>query len=589
MVSRRNLATIFLMMLTIFFMFQFTQMVKFRNSRFDTNEYATTPTQTAAGQYYASMSDGYVIYIGDSSTSQYKAVEKWCNNTKVYLVNKTSLNAAGQTILEEAEMIFVDGQIDGADDPDKLEVITECNTPVVFVRMPDFDAVKSSRKMRKILGIRKAKGEEIKALGLQFFDGFLIGGEAAYLPQKPEEEKYNDLELTSPWYETGAGTEAYAVGMLDETEYKAEDFPRIIWRNTYNGTYVFAVSTDIINEEFGPGIISSIAYEAKDYYIYPVINAQNVVLTDFPYVTNENQMEIQRLYSMNSQSLSRDIMWPAILSLATNDKLKLSCFLNPTRAYNQEEKVSKEYLEFYLKQLQEVDGELGKSIHLDEEKSLEEDIAASYDFYKCVPRYAYVSAYSDEIPVISNEDELSMHTFICKEGDTEVAYLTENSTCQKITNYADEYTYSKALKNRCLLNAIGYSNTLIDTSKVLNPQGLEDEWQNFSKEVFGNIDTIYCSNDYFDFTATGEADSRIRDYLNVKYDSVYEDGKVYLKVENTDEAYFVFRVHNEAVKSVENGEFKKLEKDTYLIHAYSGNCVISLKEAEEILHYQKPF
>lgn len=258
MVSRRNLATIFLMMLTIFFMFQFTQMVKFRNSRFDTNEYATTPTQTAAGQYYASMSDGYVIYIGDSSTSQYKAVEKWCNNTKVYLVNKTSLNAAGQTILEEAEMIFVDGQIDGADDPDKLEVITECNTPVVFVRMPDFDAIKSSRKMRKILGIRKAKGEEIKALGLQFFDGFLIGGEAAYLPQKPEEEKYNDLELTSPWYETGAGTEAYAVGMLDETEYKAEDFPRIIWRNTYNGTYVFAVSTDIINEEFGPGIISSL-------------------------------------------------------------------------------------------------------------------------------------------------------------------------------------------------------------------------------------------------------------------------------------------------------------------------------------------
>ena len=64
---------------------------------------------------------------------------------------------------------------------------------------------------------------------------------------------------------------------------------------------------------------------------------------------------------------------------------------------------------------------------------------------------------------------------------------------------------------------------------------------------------------------------------------------MYLTVENTDEAYFVFRVHNEAVKSVENGEFKKLEKDTYLIHAYSGNCVISLKEAEEILHYQKPF
>lgn len=590
MVSRRNLITILLMMLTIFFMFQFTQMVKFRNGKFDTNEYAKEPEQFASGLQLATLEEGYVVYLGDDTTKQFKAVSKWCDNNRKYLVNKTSLNAASEAILKDAEIVFVDGQISGGDDPDKLESLTECGTPVVFVRIPDYEAIKSSRKMRKILGIRKAKSEEVTALGIQFFEGFLIGGEAAYMPQKEEEEKYNDLDLTLSWFETAKGTEAYVVGMLDEKEYEAEEFPRIIWRNTYNDTFIVVVANEILDEEMGPGILNSIVYEVKDYYVYPVVNAQNVVLSDFPYVTDVNQAEIRRIYSMNTKSLSRDIMWPAILSLATNDNFKLSCFLNPSNANIQDEKTSTEMLEFYLKQLQEVEGEIGKSLNSnDTNQSAEEIIARDESFYNCVPKYEFVAAYSEEIPVIENPDEIGLNTIITKNADTEVSYLSDNITCQKITNNADEYTYSTSLRNRCILNALGYSNTLMDTARVLNPENSADEWQNYSKEVFGNVDTIYCNNKYFDFTSASESDQRVRNYLNVKYSYEYKDGLVYIYTDNVEEAYFIFRTQNEDIAAIENAECTKLEKDTYLIHANKGTVIISLEESEDILHYQKPF
>lgn len=575
MVSRRNLVTIILMMITIFFMFQFTQVVKFRNSQFDTNEYAKDPVQFADGEYKAKMTDGYVVYVGSNTTVQYKAVEEWCENTKKYLVYQPSLSNVMDGTCRDAEMIFVDGLVSGAEDPDKLEAITEFKVPIVLVRIPEYKAVKSSRKMRKILGIRKVREEETEALGYQFFDGFLIGGEAAYMPQKPEEEKYNDFDLKMPWYDLGAGTIAYAVGMLDEKEYKAEEFPRFIWRNVYNETYIFVVSNDILNEDFGAGIISSIAYEANDYYLYPVVNSQNVVLSEFPYVTDENSTEIKRIYSMNSKSLSRDIMWPALLSLATNDKLKFTCYLNPSNSNLQSEKESKEYLEFYLKQLQEIDGEIGQCVDLND---------GNNSFYNAVPNYKYVTGFSEDV----NETAGEYTSLVTMNAPREVSYLSDNTTCMNITNYADEYTYSRALKNRCTINSLGYATTLIDTKKVLMPANKNEEWQNFSKEVFGNVDTIYCSIDYFDFTAVSESDAKVRNYLNLKYASNREDNKIDINVDNVSEAYFVFRTHNEDIKSITNGTCKKLEKDTYLIKGFNGKVTVELEESGDILYYQKP-
>ena len=91
---------------------------------------------------------------------------------------------------------------------------------------------------------------------------------------------------------------------------------------------------------------------------------------------------------MNSKSLSRDIMWPALLSLATNDKLKLTCYLNPGNSHLQSEKESKEYLEFYLKQLQEAEGEIGQCVNVGN---------ADNSFYKAVPNYIYATGYSEDI------------------------------------------------------------------------------------------------------------------------------------------------------------------------------------------------
>ena len=595
MVSRRNLVTIILMMITIFFMFQFTQVVKVRNNQYATNSYAENPSLAAEERFVANPYSEQIIFLGSEKSPCFKTVKDWCEYSKRYLFSYSSPSDITVQSLKNAHMILIDSRtIDITANSKILNDMAGYGTTMVFLNFPNGNKIKDSFRIKRMTGITKIVEEETEVKGFQVFEGFLLGGEAAYMPQKEEEEKYNDLIKTAPWYKTGKGTETYAVAMMDEKEVKANDFPKLIWRNNFRGTYVYAVAADVINSEMGMGFLSAIDYSANDYLLYPVVNAQNMVISDYPSIVNENKETIESIYNMDSLSLSRDIVWPVLVSISTKYGLKFTCFTNT--GYNSEEALSPsdKYLEFYLQQLSEIDGELGRSLDTSDYTKLKEKLSADEEYFEKDGIYHYSASYVSELnPEVldcfngDGETLNRVNTLISStEGKGELlSYVNETTTFQGITNVADEYSYRKELKHRCMLTSIGYSTTLIDMHKVIYPENSADEWQNFSKEIAANINTYWTKNNEFDYTAASESDTRVREFLNLKYSCSREDNTITLVTGKTDEAYYVLRTHGEKITKIEGAEAILIEKDAYLIHAKNGEAKIQLGVSDEILKY----
>ncbi len=595
MVSRRTLITIILMMLTIFFMFQFTQVVKVRNNQYDTNEYAKESVLVKSEQFVANTHNELIVFLGKDSGATYKTVEEWCNYSKRYLKAYSDPNELNRDTAKAAHLILIDSKtLNVGDYSDCLYNLTGCNTTMVFLNLPDVKKFKNMNEIREMLGITEIRQEYVNADGFQVFDGFLLGGEAAYMPQNEEEKKYNDFAKSVNWYLTGNGTQTYAVAMMDDASVMANDYPRIIWRNNFNGTYIYAVANDLINSDTGMGFLSAIDYSANDYVLYPVVNAQNTVISDYPVIAAENEEKIKQIYSMDSKNLSRDIFWPEYVSIATRYNIKLTCFLNTGYENENLSEPSDELMLFYLQQLKEIDGEMGRSLDVDDYSKFKDKMKYDREYLEKENDYHYSASYAyslnDEIKkaFLGRDSSLRrIHTVVSTRDRNSklLSYLDDTVTFQGITNIADEYSYKKELKNRCMLTAIGYSTTLIDMHKVLYPEEYDDEWQYFSKDVAANIKTYWAKNREFEYTAVSESDTRVREFLNLKYDYVREGNVITVKCEKTDESYFILRTHGEKVLEASNAHVECIEEDAYLIHVYGRESKIYLDDSDKIYKY----
>ena len=184
MVSRRNLVTIILMMITIFFMFQFTQVVKVRNNQYDTNLYAKESVLVSGEQFKANAYAEQIIFIGDQNGECYKTVKEWCNYSKRYLFSYEKPSVIKDQAVKNAHLVLIDSKtVDIVTDSKAFNDMAANGTTMVFLNFPEAAKIKDSYRIKRLLGITDILVEETEAKGFQVFDGFLLGGEAAYMPQ----------------------------------------------------------------------------------------------------------------------------------------------------------------------------------------------------------------------------------------------------------------------------------------------------------------------------------------------------------------------------------------------------------------------
>ena len=611
MVSRRNYLTIAMMFVILLFMFQFTGVMKEQLSEYESNEYAddTTTSFQRSDAFLAEQTSAdacEVIYVGEAGGAEESVVKTWCSYRKRTFFCSSSLALLDSLQDDVLQVLVVDGsKVTSEEEVAVLRREAQMGVTVIFATLPQSSVIREYRDLRELLGIRAVIADEIPLAGMHLFSGFLLGGEEIYEVTEPGEEERQDMNPSVPWYTTGAGTKTYMVGTLsDETiEQTVDDeiraqyvgmeeeaaknslLPAILWRNSVDTAKIFCVNGDYLADISAVGILDAMMGETYDYDIYPVINAQNLVIADLPAFVSENEEEMQKRYSQSAQAVYQEIVWPSLTSIASRTGAKMTCMMTPQFTYTDEEEPDGENVTYYLKRLKEEHAEAGLSADSREGIPLSEKIKQDQTFWQTyAPSYRFLSLYADGVKSIGEESALpaEIRTVALGSGASEaVGYLNENVTLQPSTSSGIRHTFLDDFKVKCMETALGYSNITLDLYSVTYPEGDEDSWEKMSKKIAANLGTYWKAYEAFDATTLTESDVRIRRFLALDYKQQRAGNVITLSLEHReDAAWFLLRLHGEKVTEVAGGSFEEIEDGVYLILAEEDEVSVEVQTGE---------
>lgn len=597
MVSKRKFFSIATMMFVLFFLFQFSMVLRDSKNTYDINSSLTekkadgrnrwTPSDNVTG------ADSSVVFIGNENGDMGTAISRWCTYAKRKLISCKSVSTYKADDKNLPEMMILESEkyADG-DNLTTLETLEKKGVIIVFGCLENAKNIQNNKALMKFLGIQKVVAEETHLAGVKLFEGLLLGGEVTYNTSKDKEEKKRqDLELDVPWYQVGSGTKTYMVGLLDEKTGKNvenEDFPTIIWRNGIDYGSVFAVVGDYMKGSTALGLLDGMWAEALQYTIYPIVNAQNLSMVNFPVFADENNTEMLKLYSQSVTGIARDIMWPALISVVEKSDMKMTCFIQPQADYTDDIEPKSGNLEFYLKQMKEQSAEAGISLEYQKLDKAEDKVTKDTEFFeneKINYRFGAAFAKEKDLKGILKDTDSGLlgdvGTLVCDytENQPVVSYYSDSVTLQTVTSDGMNYAYSDDIRMRSIQTTLGYTNVMLDMYDIFWPQEKTDRWEVMQKRFSSNLLTYWKNFRDFDSTTLSESNARIRTFLNLAYSQSREDNTITLQTSEAG-SWFILRTHGEEIDEIDGGSQTEIEADAYLICAEDTTVKIRLKEQE---------
>lgn len=617
MVSRRNFFTITMIMIVVWFMFQIPEVIKNQVNHYDKNEYeeSTDTGLTAETVHMASKDDGmgtgrFVVYIGDEEDGAVGSVVKqWCFYTKRYLQSYQSIAAYRPAWNSRPEAVLIDfNYVDIREDITALVNLTERGINLIFCNLPDASVMANNPRFRNLIGVRQVISFRTEVEGIRLIDGFLLGGLKEYKLDETMEETQQDMQLIMPWYRMAGGTKVYMCGMLpdekmEEYEFmkngdavmKSQNLPAVIWRKSLGEAMVFAVNGDYISGNAGMGILSAMMSEMKEYDVYPIINAQNLVVVNFPDLTNENEDEMMERYSQSLKAVYRDIVWPGLVSVAQQNSYKMTCLIMPQREYKDELNPEEDMLIYYMKLFQEQSVETGLSGEYSEDVNLSDKLDNDMDFLNhVIPDYKILSLYQGnmtdkEVADTLKRGALSKTRTVLSDYEDNgqlLSYYWGDVIRQMGISDGYSHTFSENLRMLSIETALGYSNIQVDVNPVAFPVTDEDSWEKLSRDFAGNTSTYWKKFRKFEKTTLSESNAHVQRFLALNYTQERVDNKISLHISGFDEeAWFMLRTHGEAIKDAKGASFEKVEDDVYLVTATESEVQLEMEEAEPRFYY----
>lgn len=601
MVSKRKFFSIAIMMFVLFFLFQFSMVLRDSKNTYDINSSLTEKKADGENQWTPSDSnsttvigaDSSVVFVGNEDGDMGTAVSRWCTYAKQKLISCKSVSTYKSDDKNLPEMMILESEkyADG-DNLTTLETLEKKGVIIVFGCLENAKNIQNNKALMKFLGIQKVVAEETHLAGVKLFEGLLLGGEVTYNTSKDKEEKKRqDLELDVPWYQVGSGTKTYMVGLLDEKTGKNvenEDLPTIIWRNGIDYGSVFAVVGDYMKDSTALGLLDGMRAEALQYTIYPIVNAQNLSMVNFPVFADENNTEMLKLYSQSVTGIARDIMWPALISVVEKSDMKMTCFIQPQADYTDDIEPKSGNLEFYLKQMKEQSAEAGISLEYQKLDKAEDKVTKDTEFFeneKTDYRFGAAFAKEKDLKGILKDTDSGLlgdvGTLVCDytENQPVVSYYSDSVTLQTVTSDGMNYAYSDDIRMRSIQTALGYTNVMLDMYDIFWPQEKTDRWEVMQKRFSSNLLTYWKNFRDFDSTTLSESNARIRTFLNLAYSQSREDNTITLQTSEVG-SWFILRTHGEEIDEIDGGSQTEIEADAYLICAEDTTVKIRLKEQE---------
>ena len=608
MVSKRNFFSIAIMMFVLLFLFQFSMVLRDRQNTYDVNSNLTARTADGKNAWKKQKLDltakietdrNYVFFVGDASGAMAQSVERWCDYAKWDFAQCNSMDDFTQKLEKLPGMLILESEKYALEDNLKeLEKLVRKGVIIVFGCLENPQNIENNEKLQDFLGIYKVASEKTELTGVKLFEGLLLGGEVVYeTPKEAEEKERQDLQLEAPWYQVGSGTKTYMVGLLDQTKMNRsvnnEDLPTIIWRNGIENGSVFAVVGDYMKDSTALGLLDGMVAEASEYYLYPVVNAQNLSMVNFPAFANENSEKMIELYSQQVTGIGRDIMWPSLVSIVEKGGLKMTCFMQPQADYQDEAGADSKDLVFYLKQMKEQNAEAGLSLQYKKADSLKEKLDQDAEFFrKADSSYQYGTAFTEEQNLDQVKDLMdtellkNVNTLVCEYTEQEpvISYYTDEVTLQTVTSDGMNYHYSDDIRMRSIQSALGYTNVMLNMQDIFWPERETDRWQIMQKHFSSNLLTYWKNFTVFDSTTLSESNTRTRTFLNLDFAQSRTENEITLQTSEPG-SWFILRTHGEEIADVEGGTWTEIEEGAYLIQAAEPMIRIQVKTAG--LHYSK--
>lgn len=608
MVSRRKFFSIAIMMFVLLFLFQFSMVLRDRQNTYDVNS-NLAPKQNDGKNVWkneeldpasvGTTDRRYVLFVGDSSSDMAEAVSRWCTYAKWDISKCSSMEKFKENDKNLPGMLILESEKYALDDNlKKIEELEQKGVIIVFGCLEDPKNIEKNQELQDLLGIYKIVSKKTELTGAKLFEGLLLGGEVIYeTPEDKDERDRQDLQLNVPWYQVGSGTKTYMVGLLDQSKQKEtvenEELPTLIWRNGIRNGSIFCVVGDYMKDSTALGLLDGMVAEASSYYIYPVVNAQNLSMINFPVFADENNEQMMELYSQSITGMTRDIMWPSLISIVEKGGLKMTCFMQPQTNYEDGIEPTSKDLVFYLKQMKEQNAEAGLSMQYKNAESLRDKLNQDAEFFrKADSSYKYGAAYTEEkdldtVKALMNTELMkNVSTLVCEytEDEPVISYCTDSVTLQSVTSDGMNYTYSDDIRMRSIQSSLGYTNVMLNMQKIFWPERKKDRWQIMQKRFSSNLLTYWKNFTGFDSTTLSESNTRTRTFLNLDFSETRTDDEITLKTSESG-SWFILRTHGEEIEEIEGGTQKKLEDNVYLIQAQDTTVKIQVKTAG--LHYSK--
>lgn len=608
MVSRRKFFSIAIMMFVLLFMFQFSMVLRDRQNTYDVNS-NLAPKQNDGKNVWkneeldpasvGTTDRRYVLFVGDSSSDMAEAVSRWCTYAKWDISKCSSMEKFKENDKNLPGMLILESEKYALDDNlKKIEELEQKGVIIVFGCLEDPKNIEKNQELQDFLGIYKIVSKKTELTGAKLFEGLLLGGEVIYeTPEDKDERDRQDLQLNVPWYQVGSGTKTYMVGLLDQSKQKEtvenEELPTLIWRNGIRNGSIFCVVGDYMKDSTALGLLDGMVAEASSYYIYPVVNAQNLSMINFPVFADENNEQMMELYSQSITGMARDIMWPSLISIVEKGGLKMSCFMQPQTNYEDGIEPTSKDLVFYLKQMKEQNAEAGLFLQYKNAESLRDKLNQDAEFFrKADSSYKYGAAYTEEkdldtVKALMNTELMkNVSTLVCEytEDEPVISYCTDSVTLQSVTSDGMNYTYSDDIRMRSIQSSLGYTNVMLNMQKIFWPERKKDRWQIMQKRFSSNLLTYWKNFTGFDSTTLSESNTRTRTFLNLDFSETRTDDEIILKTSESG-SWFILRTHGEEIEEIEGGTQKKLEDNVYLIQAQDTTVKIQVKTAGP--HYSK--
>ncbi|MCI9598094.1 MAG: DUF2194 domain-containing protein [Firmicutes bacterium] len=608
MVSRRIYFTIAVIIFIIFFLFLFSVVTLEIWNDYDKNSYVKDVNQLpgkndayqGATQSQESA-ERMAVYIGDTEGTIGNMVKAWALYSKRVLKTYASIAEFGESKdietqgADRPKMIIIDPSGVNWDDSSaaqSLEKRVKSGMNLVFCSLPDADTIEKNPSLRRLLGIRKITAKSTTVAGTHLYGGFLLGGEMIYRTEDAKENrKKQDMDLTCPWYHLASGTRVYMKGVPKDKSIQSKDFPPIIWEKSFETASVFAVNGTYMEDVTGLGLLSAMEAKTKAYTIYPVVNAQNLIVANYPGMAAENSKEMMRRYSQSMKHVMRDIIWPTIIAAQYRNPLGLSCMMTPQFDYADKNKPDQDLFIYFMKLLNEQGAEAGISAitvsHTPIEQKLREDQAF---IQRALPDYPFTSLYAGKLDQATVEDALKQDILkdartVVKnyDGDSEIlGYATDTVTEQQTVADGLKYTYRQDFRTKSLETALGYSSVLIDVTRAAYPQdNSDDTWEDIARDMGWDLEYYWKNFKAFSGTNVSDCDERIRNFLMLDYKDWQEGSTIHLKISDYQgSVWFILRAHNKKIKEIQGGDWEEIESDAFLIKARQEHVTITLKPAD---------